>query len=341
MHYKKATRKDVARLAGVSEPTVSYVINKSRRFSEDIENRVHKAIKALNYEPNAAAKNLALNKSFSLCTIVHDITNPIFTEIMMGFQEAALKEKYIVSVCDAHKDIENHVNNLIARNFDGVFLYVLSNYKQFDFIERFIRSGVKVVLSSKLDNEFITNNSTSVEVDHQGGMKQIVDYLVSLEHKDIIYLSGLDKEQSYDKRYSSFKENYYNHFQKEPMIIDDPADYGTSVHHGKRLTEKLLATGKPFTAIVTTNDLMAYGVIETLNTNNIKVPEDVSVVGIDDLKFSNYTNPKLTTLGFDKKAYGKMIFFNLLNQINNHKLVNQVLETKLVIRDSSSINLSK
>ncbi|XFA98599.1 LacI family DNA-binding transcriptional regulator [Candidatus Izemoplasma sp. B36] len=334
-YIKKITRKDVAKKAGVSEQTVSYVINGTRRFSRDVEKRVKKAVKDLNYEPNAAAKNLVTNKSYNLCVIVHDITNPIFNEIMLGFQEAAIKKNYIVTVAEGRKDINKYVNNLISRNFEGVFIYVLSSYKDFGFMERFLRSGVKLVLGSKIDYDFISHNSASVGLDYYKGMHRIVNHLVEKGHEKIVYLSGLDIKQKFDKRYQGFVDAYKEVFHKMPVVITDNSNE-TSVESGKKLAQKLLDSKEDFTAVVTTNDLMAYGVLEVMKANNINIPNDVSLVGIDDLLYSRYTSPKLTTLGFNKIQYGEKAFYNLYNQIQNHNLNDELCNTFIVSRESVS-----
>jgi DNA-binding LacI/PurR family transcriptional regulator len=332
----KSTRKDVAEFAGVSAQTVSYIINGTRKFSPNLENRVREAVKILNYEPNAAAKNLVKKKSYSLCVVVHDITNPIFNEIMAGFQEAALKKNYVVTVCEGRKNIEYYVNNLISRDFEGVFLYVLSSYEDLGFIERFIRSGVKIVLDNKLNNDFINKHASTVSVDHYSGMHKIIDYLADLGHEEIVYLSGLDKEAKFDKRFSGFVDAYRKRFNKPPLYFEDLDNLGTKVHHGRHMAKRLLQSEVPFTAIVTTNDLMAYGVAEVLHQNKFNIPNDVSLVGIDDLMFSSYFNPSLTTLGFDKIKYGEKVFDILYSQIHEDKKYEEVLPMDLVIRQSTA-----
>lgn len=332
-YIKKITRKDVALRANVSEQTVSYVINGTRRFSKGVEDRVNQAVKDLNYEPNAAAKNLVTNRSYNLCVIVHDITNPIFNEIMVGFQEAAIKRNYIVTLAEGRKDINKYVNNLISRNFEGIFIYVLSSYKSFEFIERFLKSGVKLVLGSKIDDEFISRNSPSVGLNYYQGMHKIVDYLEKNNHRDIVYLSGLDIKQKFDKRYQGFVDAYQEKFHETPFVITGNTNE-TSVESGKVLAQRLIESKRNFTAIVTTNDLMAYGVLEVLKNHDIKVPEDVSVIGIDDLLYSRYTSPKLTTLGFNKIQYGEKAFTNLYNQIKGIEQEDELCNTFLVVRDT-------
>ncbi len=332
----KVTRKQVAERAKVSEQTVSYVMNKTRMFSKEIVDRVHQAVKELNYYPNLNARSLATKRGYSVSFIVHDITNPIYNEIMLGFQDAAREKNYFVSICDAHKDIDNYVSNLIARNLEGVFIYVLANYDELGFIKRFINNDVKVVLGSKLpiQNKKVNDKVSVINVDHDKGMEQIIDYLVGLGHKDIVYLSGLSKDQTFDDRYASFCKYYQKHFGENPTIIENEYPYETTVEVGYKLAENLIQSNKEFTAVVTTNDLMAYGAMDAFKACGLEIPKDVSIVGIDDLMFSKYTNPALTTLGFDKIEYGKSVFNSLYAEICGKPKTNYKVDTFIVKRNS-------
>lgn len=334
----KATRKDVAKYAGVSEQTVSYILNNSRRFSPEIEKRVLEAVKKLNYVPNMAARSLSTKQTFSVSVIVHDISNPIFNEIMVGFQEAAHEYDYFVTVCDARGDIDKYVDNLIARNTEGVFIYVLAGYKDLSFIERLIDCGIKVVLGGNLQIESsrIQKNVSILDANHTIGMEKILKYLTELGHQDIVYLSGLDTQSTLDYRYKAFMKlcNAYN--LNRSFVVENTKPFDTTPESGYDLTEKLIHSKKPFSAIVCTNDLMAYGAIEALKAHQYRVPEDVSVIGIDDLRFSKYHDPKLTTLGFDKTAFGRMVFQQLHSMIHEEAIPKTYLiDTQLVIRDST------
>ena len=333
----KATRKDVAQRAGVSEQTVSYILNKSRKFSQDVEARVHNAVKELNYLPNMTAKSLVTNKNYSVSVIVHDISNPIFNEIMVGFQEAAHEHDYFVTLCDAHHEIDKYVSNLIARNTEGVFIYVLAAYDDISFLERFIDCDVKIVLGGNIaiNKKKISKHVSIIDADHIDGMHQIIDYLADLGHEDIVYLSGIDIHSKLDHRYHAFHDYYEKVFKRKAQVIENIAPFDTTPESGYFLAKKLIESNKPFTALVTTNDLMAYGVIEYLNEHGIQVPNDVSVIGIDDLKFSKYYNPKLTSLGFDKKMYGKVVFEQLYSMIHLLSDVKDVrIQTTLIKRES-------
>ena len=307
------TRKDVAKYAGVSEQTVSYVINNSRKFSKDVEDNVRRAIRELNYEPDMMAKSMVTKRSKSVSIVVNDIANPIFGEIVKGFEFAAGNEGYLVGVIDAVGNLERLPSAIVSRRIEGVYLSLISAREMSGLVKQFIESGVKVVLGNDIlkDQEQVN----VLEVDLNDGMQQVLNYLQSLGHRDIVYLSGLSVQNEWDVRCRAFLENYKNQFGREGTIIENEYPFETTVESGYAMQKKLLESGVPFSAVIATNDLMAYGCMQCLRENGIRVPQDVSVVGIDDIFFSKHTNPPLTSLGFDKYAYGKRLFSVLKNNI--------------------------
>ncbi len=334
----KTTRKDVAKKAGVSEQTVSYILNNSRKFSPDVVNRVQQAVEELSYKPNMAARSLLTNRSYTISVIVHDIANPIFNEIMVGLQRAAHKSNYFVTLSDPHGDIDKYVVDLISRNTDAVFIYVLAMYQDISFLKDLIDCDIKVVIGGNVEisDSYIAENVSILDAHHSDGVRQILEYLYKIGHEDIVYLSGLGPESKLDFRYRAFKEHYYRIFNRKPVILENIPPYDTSVKIGYRMAKKLLNDGIPVTAVVATNDLMAYGVIDAFKEEGISVPEDISVIGIDDMMFSKYFDPSLTSLSFDKEKYGERVFekiYSLINKTGKHDT--SLVKTKLKVRNST------
>lgn len=333
----KASRKDVARVANVSEQTVSYVLNKSRKFSKNITERVHKAVEELSYQPDMIARSMVTKTSKMVCAVVDDIRNPIFGDIVRGFEKEAIANDYFVSIIDAKSDFAEHIDKIISRRFDGMFISLIPSKEISGFLDKIYECNIKIVLSNLISKGKYADKIPCVIVDQRDGVKQIINYLCNNNHKDIVYLSGLGKI-SYDDRARVFVEEYEKHFGELPFVVENVFPYETSVESGRALTEQLLVSGKKFSAIVCTNDLMAYGVLDVLRKVNIKVPEECSVVGIDDIFFSGLTIPPLTTVSFDRDLYGKQLFNSLKRTIDNADDVkNYTIPTKLVVRNSTSI----
>ena len=330
----RITRKDIAKYAGVSEQTVSYVLNGTRKFSDDVVQRVQKAMKDLNYKPDMIAKSMVTKRTHTMAIIVRDVVNPIFPAVIHGFQERASQCGYSVYISDiaGGVDVNSQITDLIARRIDGVYLSLLNDSDVNELVERFISNDIQVVLGNKYTN--VASDVPCVLTDFTAGMRKIVTYLREHGHKDIVYLSGLDVCADNDERYVSFVRAYREAFGKEPCSIGNEPPFGTEVEDGVRMNEKMLALGLPCTAVVTTNDLMAYGVIDCLKAHGKSVPDDVSVVGIDDILYSKYVDPPLTTLGYDFHEIGRKVFDTLEKRVSGGKCDDAVVETRIVERES-------
>lgn len=335
----KVTRKDVAKYAGVSEQTVSYVLNKSRKFSDDIVNRVNQAIKALNYQPDMIAKSMSQKHTKSVAVFIRDMGNPIFPEIIHGFQKKAFEKGYSVYIADTKgcQDVDFLITSLISRRIDGVYISMFSDNDFVRVANRFQENGIQVVIGNE---EVRLCDVPSVTVDFENGMKQIVRYLYDCGHEKIVYLSGIDTRQKNDCRYEAFCREYQALFGKEPFVIQNEEPYETTVESGKNLTEKLFEITDDFTAIVTTNDLMAYGVIDVLKRKKKRIPDDVSVIGIDDIMFSKYVNPALTTLGYNNQKFGEKTFKTLMKRIQG-EVVSSSKEDCYIVERSTVKKIKK
>lgn len=329
----KVSRKDVAKYAGVSEQTVSYVLNNSRKFSKDIVERVQKAIKDLNYQPDMIAKSMSQKQTKTVAFFVRNIENPIFPAIIHGFQRKAFEKGYSVYIADTEgcRDVDFLITSLISRRIDGVYISMFSDDDFVRVVNRFKENGIKVVIGNE-DPRLC--GVPSVTVDFYDGMRQILKYLYDCGHEKIVYLSGIDTKQKNDSRYASFGEEYRRLFGREPVVIENEEPFATTVESGKQLAEKLFEQTDDFTAIITTNDLMAYGVIDVVKQKNKNVPDDVSVIGIDDIMFSKYINPPLTTLGYNNEEFGAKTFKILMKSIAGEN-VESVKENCYIVERST------
>jgi len=330
----KITRKDVAKYAGVSEQTVSYVLNDSRKFSDEVVKKVREAIEVLHYKPDMIAKSMVTKKTHTVAILVRDMANPIFPAVVHGFQERASEFGYSVYISDiaGGVDVNSQISDLVSRRIDGVYLSLVSEDRMNEIVEKFVVNDIKVVLGNKDKN--VNYDVSCVRTDFSAGMRKIVDYLFRQGHQEIVYVSGLNINADNDERYMSFVSAYKEIFGTEPYVIENDAPYTTTVEDGIRLTEKLLRERVSFSAIVATNDLMAYGVIDCLTLHGKRIPEDVSVVGIDDILYSKYINPPLTTLGYDYRQLGRESFDALKFKIDNNADSDRLIDTYIVERST-------
>ena len=323
----KVTRADVAKLAGVSTATVSYVLNGSRPMSEKTTKLVLDAVEQLNYKPDMIARSMTKNETKQLSLMINDITNPFFSEIVVGFETAAIEKGYFVNVCTGYKNINNYFDNYIARRIDGVFVvavpYKFDMSKLYDLVD----SGIKVVVSGNTEADL--KKVSSIESDHIDGMYKAVEYLYNLGHRQIAYLSGLCKKHRFDRKL----EGYLTALERcglnygEELLFEGEAPYSTGVDDGYALAKKLMASGKKFTAIICLNDLMAMGAIAALEDGGLRVPQDVSVMGFDDILFAKAWRPSITTMAVSKFDFGYNAFELLhtnITQGNTGYFVNQL-----------------
>lgn len=330
----KITREDVAKEAGVSAQTVSYVLNNKRKFSDALVKKVMDAVEKLHYKPNMLATGLKTKITKTICLVVEDIANPVFTEMMLGFEHSAVEQGYFISLIHAKSDYKNLARNIVERFFDGIYLSLLPSENMEDFVKTVTENGIKVVLGNKMqfaDPEICTSY---VEVDTYNGVKKLIEYLNSRGHIEIVYLSGLDTANSTDMRFCGFCDGMKEIAGvSDPLYVEAGFPYETTAAAGRQLAREAWERYRP-TAMIATNDLMALGAISYLKEIGVDVPGDVSVVGIDNTTHCEFSTPRLTSLGFDKEEYGRLLFLSLLGQLEESEVRNGKVECFVYERDS-------
>ncbi len=330
----KVTRADVAKLAGVSTATVSYVLNNSRSMSEKTRQKVLDAVEQLNYKPDMIARSMTTNETMQLSVMVNDISNPFYGEIIVGFETAAIEKGYFVNVCTGYKDINNYLDNYIARRIDGVFVATVPHKFNLEKLYNLTENGIKVVVSG--NTEVNLRKVSAIENDYVTAMEQAVNYLHRMGHEKIAYLSGLGRKHSFDRRIEGYLEALKKEkiFSGDELLVEGEAPYATGIEDGYRLAKALLERKKEFTAIICTNDLMAMGAMSALEDAGIRVPENVSVIGFDDNLFSKNWRPSLTTMSVAKYEFGRKAFELLYNNIKSGNTGYYLSNLELKERDS-------
>lgn len=319
------TRKDVAKMAQVSEATVSHVTNQTKYVSPDLARKVRDAVVTLGYRPNIVARSLATKTTKHVAIVVSDIKNPYYAEITEGMQEVAEKEGYLVSLIRYSNNPSNdNLTDLAYRYIDGVFLATTRGNTR-SVVETFHTYGIAVVV------DIIVDYSSSIDV--------MMRYLSQLGHRKIGFISGLSlKEPSHD-RYLEYKKavKKYSLVQDDKLIVDGVVPYLTTIESGYEAMNKLLKAGSKPTAVFAINDLMAIGAMRAIRNAGFNVPGDISVVGCDDIYLADSVDPALTTIRVPKIEMGRRAMYQLLNQIqkNQHETVR--VETEFIIRHSTGI----
>jgi len=333
------TINDVAAEAGVSITTVSRVINNNYPVKKETKERIEKAIKKLNYTPNIMARSLITKKTSMIGVIVPGITNLFFPTIVEAIDEFTKQRGYSICLCSTGGNaiVEQNLSNaLVSRQVDGIItidpsIECLDN----DYYSK-LSERTPVIVVNGYPNGY---NCNFVCYDEEVGCREAFDYLIGLGHKKIAFIRG-DKSYSYDIKEKIYKEVLaHNSFSYERIVRLGLGNSIEVIKQSKEGVKDVLQLKERPTAIFACNDLMAVGAIEACQSFNLKVPEDISIVGFDNTIISDITTPRLTSVDQNMKDIGKRAAIELLdiieNDIKTRKKV--ILDTNLVIKHSCSI----
>jgi LacI family transcriptional regulator len=326
----------VAAAAKVSIATVSRTINGSPLVSERLSKRVWQAIKQLNYLPNTHARTLVSGRSRILGIIVENITNPFFPELIQSFEEIAVARGYEILVSSTNSDpkvLASCARRMLERKVDGVA--VMTFGEEESVLDQLVHRGVPIVLAEfKLDDP----KASTILLDYSTGIHAAVRHLAELGHESIAFLAGPHNLHSAITRENDFRAAMRAvglPVQKKWVIECDHTLKG-----GVAGFEQLRKLPSFPTAIACSNDMTAIGVFRGAFTDGMRVPQDVSVVGLDDIDFAEFTLPPLTTIRLSRVELAKAAFEALRVQAEdpgNPKMQREYLvSTSLVVRGSTA-----
>ncbi|MGM0368189.1 MAG: LacI family DNA-binding transcriptional regulator [Actinomycetota bacterium] len=335
--YKSPSIKDIAREAGVAISTVSNVINKKGIVTAKTRKKVSKAIDKLGYRPNIIARSLRTRSTNTIGVILQDISNPFGSHVIKGMEEVARKRGYILILgCTFYdkEEEERQVHTLLDQFVDG--LIFISGYNNESFVEKIYNRGIPLVSA---DRELKNKGIPSVLIDNKEATQKAVDYLCKYGHRDIGYITfNLEEQTTTKNRYLGYIEGLKkNNLEvKEEYIIMDDYMRLKETEGTYEVVKSYIKNNKMPSAFITLSDVNAYGLIKALKEEDLRVPQDVSVVGFDNVYFSNFLDPGLTTIKQPKKLMGQKAM-NLLIDIVERKDIktkNILLPTTLIERDS-------
>ena len=324
--------KDVAARAAVSIATVSHVLNGTRVTRPRTRERVLAAVRDLGYSQNQAARNLARGTSSILGLIVSDVRNPFFPEITAAFQDQALAHDMDAIMLNTNYDAErtlHSVRRLLGLQVPGVAVF--TSQIEPSIVSILAERGVAAVY---LDLGTVSHAVSNIVLDYEGGIAKALEHLTGLGHTRIGYIGGPAKLHSVYRRRQAFV-NHAARLGIDPGIVID-SDF--SVKGGYHACSQLLAAQPRPTAIVAGNDITAIGILHCAYYAGLRVPQDLSVVGFDDILFSEYTQPALTTVAVPRAEVGKTAFEALWTMLHDPELKGREyrLGTNLVVRQSTA-----
>lgn len=330
---KRITIKEVAQAAGVSIATVSRILNGQGGVSPVLVEQVETAVKELNYQPNSVARALKIRESKSIGLLIPDIENPFFPALVRGVEDAAQSSGYALILCNTdgkQAAEEKYIQFLLSKQIDGIIFTGNLTYSEWKKWLPIINVPV-VLLDRKVDN---TPFST-VMADNQLGAFMAVEHLIQQQYKKIALLSGRALSLNNMDRVNGYREALKKHgFDQDAQPM---AEGQFTFEGGYQAVDQLFAQGGEFDAIFACNDMMAIGAIERLTELGRRVPEDIAVVGFDNIRMAAWYKPSLTTVDQPVYEMGKMAAQLLMEHISGirKEAAQVVIKPELVVRQSS------
>ncbi len=322
----------VAERAKVSIATVSRTINRVPSVNPKMAKRVWDAIQDLGYFPNTQARALGSGRSGILGLVVSDITNPFFPELIQGFEDVAVKGGYEILVSSTNYDparMEMCIRRMLERKAEGVAVMTFGIDQP--SIDQLVQRNVPLVF---VDTGPDRPGISVLKVDYHRGIRQGVQHLAALGHRDIAFISGPPDQRSARARIDAFSTSLGEcgiALRKEWLIEGDHTLEG-----GARGMDRILNAGIRPSAIMCSNDMTAVGVLHTAYKSNLRIPEDLSVIGFDDIQMARAVIPPLTSVQMSRIDLATAAV-NALRAHTEGKSPRReyIIDTQLVVRQST------
>lgn len=328
-----ATMKDIARLAGVSTSTVSHVINQSRYVSDEISERVKKAADDLNYVPSALARSLKVNRTKTIGMLVTNSTNPFFGEVVKGVERSCYQKGYNLILCNTEGDalrMKESIQTLLQKRVDGLILMCSAiDAEPIDVFGKY--PDIPVVVTDwgpvLFSHDKIYDNSLI-------GGELATQHLIDNHHIHIGCITGPMINHQAQMRYEGYKRALER--ANIPLIAEWTVEGDFECESGYQAFKTLVQRGPLPSALFVCNDMMAMGCINAAKEVGLNIPEDISMIGYDDIYIAKYMTPSLTTIHQPKFRLGQSGVEAVIDRLSNDSTEIKIvrLEPTLVVRDS-------
>jgi len=337
MNKKFVTMKDIAKEVGVSINTVSKAFKDHPDISEKTKSIILDTAEKMGYIKNYSASILRGKKSGLLGTIYSDGSNPFFSEVGKGIEYEADKNGYNVITMNSMGNLikeKKNIMTLLENRVDGLILFPINN--KMEYYDIYNLKQNTVLAGQPFDGDIFDN----VYTDEFNGAFKAVDYLIKSGRKKIMMIDNFLFKIGKNKRYQGYtyalEKNNIKYSNKLHKVVGK-LDRIHRINEGKKIIEKAVKDNIKFDAVFTFNDLLAFGVIKGLHESGLKIPEDVSVMGYDDLDLSRMITPSLSTVKYDKFDMGGKIVKTLMKRLKkpDKKTERVKIDTDIVIRAST------
>jgi LacI family transcriptional regulator len=325
------TMRDVAQRAGVSPATVSRVLNNTHYISDETKKRVLDVVNELSYYKNVHARRLATGKSDLFGLVISDIANPYFPEVIRGFQSAAWDRGFDALLLNTEYDqarTQSVVRKLVESDVRGVA--IMTSSIDSSATSELTGAGIGIVFSNQCPAGKLVSNIT---VNYGKGIAQAIEHVAQLGHCRAAVIAGPENNGTAATILQALVDGMTKRGMK-PFPVTH-SDY--RVDAGASAVRTILIAPTPPTVIFCGSDLIAMGAMSALEEAGVKVPEDISIVGIDNISFATLARPPLTTINVPRDELGQTAFYALekMLQLKRHGGSEYILETELVVRKST------
>ena len=331
----KVTIKDIARYAGVSTATVSKVINKKdSNISEDTRAKVLRVVKEYGYVPNRVASSMVTKKTKTLGLVIPNIANPFFPEVARGAEDKANQEGYNLILCNTDDKVEkedSYISMLQEKMVDGIIFTASSG--RLTISESLKKINVPVITVDRDIEDLKTKGK--ITVDNVSGAYAAVKYMLSRGYKRIIHICGPLTSTPTKMRILGFEKAMIEAgYNKEDLLVID-GEYLS--HSGEEAIMKVINSGYKFDGVFCGNDLIALGAIKALKRNNYIIPNDIGIVGYDDIYMSRMIDPELSTVNQPTYDMGYKAAELLIKMLSDEDVEDNevILGTKLIVRGTT------
>lgn len=342
---KQATLTDIAATIGVAPMTVSRVVNRSGYVSKQTREKVLEALKAMNYRRNGLARNLKRQRTETVGLVLGDISNPYSTELANAVRESLSVRGYNLFICISEHSAKEDITafqSLVDHNVDGIIVATRSNREGDDYLRDIVDSSMPVVVVGR---DFQHDDVDHVSADNLTGGFEATQHLIDLGHRRIGFIGATLSNRSSLKR----MQGYLNALEAHGIEIDERLITGrkeavsevpgySTEKMGYEGMKRLLSLPNPPTAVFARNDFTAVGAMTATKEAGLSIPDDIAIVGFDDIPLAVHTSPALTTVRQPMRLQGQLAAEMLLRRITSDESIDsdeRILNCELIIRGST------
>jgi LacI family repressor for deo operon, udp, cdd, tsx, nupC, and nupG len=331
--------KAVAKEAGVSTATVSRYFNTPEQLREKTRQKVTDAIKKTGYSMNSLARNFRRGKSNVIVVVIPSIGVPHFGDVLKGIETVAREKGFSIMIIDTQFNtmpFDKMANTFFSNQADGIILLgSVSPFKDALSRSNSTESHPPIIVSCENATPDISD-FPSVRIDNKAASTAATEHLISLGHTKIAFISGSLSTGVSGEREAGYRFAMDKHDLK--TVEDFISDGNLTIEDGRRITRRLLNQHQRPTAILCANDEMALGSIYEIKNNNLRVPEDISVIGFDNIRYAEISDPPLTTIAQPGEEIGETTMYQLCHIIEGMEVNSAptIVSHQLIIRDSTS-----